>query len=217
MVTRLQRSDVDARRAGMEKLCRRYWKPVYRYARVAWAKTIEDAKDLTQAFFLWLLSGEVLAKYAADRGRFRAYLKGVLRKFVADRHKALEALKRGGGLSIVPLGDLDAPTSDDPDREFDAAWKKEILDAALDRTRRGLASEGRELQFQVFEAYDLVAPDTRPTQKELAERFGIKTTDVANHLFAVRQRLRSEAQSELSETVTDLDELREEWNELIGG
>ena len=55
-ISQARASDAGDRRAGLEELCRRYWKPIYRYVRIAFAKSNEDAKDLTQAFLLWLMS-----------------------------------------------------------------------------------------------------------------------------------------------------------------
>ena len=48
---------------GLGRVCSKYWKPVYAYVRAAWAKSNEDAKDLTQAFFLWLLEERVLEQF----------------------------------------------------------------------------------------------------------------------------------------------------------
>ena len=68
----------------MNTLVAQYWKPVYRTIRLGWRKNNEDAKDLTQAFFLWLVDGEVLQKYKPDQSSLRFYLKGLLRNYVRD-------------------------------------------------------------------------------------------------------------------------------------
>ena len=224
LITRLRDSTPESRREGLEKLCLRYWKPVYQYVRIAFTRTNEDAKDHTQAFFLWLSEGDLLTRYTPERGGFRAYLKGLLRNFMADQDKALRRLKRGGGVKKLPLEDdlkslqdlLPDPRATDPQEVFDQAWKKELLDAALERTRQLHTTMERALQFRVFEEYDLAESAETPTYAQVAEKLGIKESDVRNHLFAVRERLRSEIQSEISETVGDLGELQEEWNALFG-
>src|SRR5688572_22453356 len=81
-----------------EALARAYWKPVYAYVRLAWAKSNEDAKDLTQAFFLWLLEERALDGYDPARGGFRPFLKVLLRRFVGHQDRALGALRRGGSV-----------------------------------------------------------------------------------------------------------------------
>src|SRR4029077_20163367 len=93
---------------SLDTLCARYWKPVYSYIRIAWAKSNEDAKDLTQAFFAWLLQEDALRRYEAGRGGFRAYLKVLLRRFVGHAERDLQRLKRGGGARVFSL-EGDAP------------------------------------------------------------------------------------------------------------
>src|SRR5262245_60106551 len=82
-------------RASFEEICRRYWKPVYAYVRIAWAKDNETAKDLTQAFFLSLAEGNELKRFDPSRGSLRGYLKVLLRSFVGHQDRARAALKRG--------------------------------------------------------------------------------------------------------------------------
>jgi RNA polymerase sigma-70 factor (ECF subfamily) len=223
ILSRARDSDAVVRREGLEDLCRHYWKPVYRYVRVAWAKTNEDAKDLTQAFFLWLTEGDALRRYQPERASFRAYLKSLLKHFVQHQEDALRRLKRGGGVRIVeldgavPLKELLAdPSSADPEAIFDAAWRSALVAGALARVRDRLQSRGRSHQFQVYEAYELVAPAERPTYAELARRFGLREKDVDNHLLAVREELRAEVRREIGRLTIDSDDLEREWHALFG-
>ena len=66
----------------MSGLARLYWRPVYKFVRTEGRSSIKDAKDLTQEFFGYLLEGDVLPKYDRTKGRFRSFLKGVLRNFL---------------------------------------------------------------------------------------------------------------------------------------
>ena len=95
MVERARDTSPEIRQGGLEELSRSYWKPVYHYLRVAWAKSNEDAKDLAQAFFLWLTDRQALKKYTPERGSFRTFLKALLRRIEA--HFA----KRPGTLDIL--------------------------------------------------------------------------------------------------------------------
>jgi RNA polymerase sigma-70 factor (ECF subfamily) len=223
LVAGLADASPENRRQALERLCRSYWKPVYHYVRKAWSKSSDDAKDLTQAFFLQLIEKDYLSRFKPERGGFRPYLKMLLRGFSACQHDALQALKRGGGVKLVPLEGsavplkelLADPRSEDPERMLDWAWKKEVLERALERTRRWFSAVDRTLQYRVFEVYDLGGAELRPTYAQLSERLGIKETDVRNHLFTVRERLRAEVRAELAQTVTDLDGLDAEWNDLF--
>lgn len=222
LIAGVHASKTITRQQALESLCQRYWKPVYHFVRRTWSKSHEDAKDLTQAFFLRILSGDALQKYLPERAGFRHYLKMLLRGFAADQQDALMALKRGGGIRIVPLEGrtplqelVPDARAREPEDFFDWAWKKEILEHAIERTREWFASVNRARQFRAFEVYDLVNPDQRPTYADVAAELGVSESDVRNYLFAVRERLRTEIRAEVSQTVSDPKQLEEEWNALF--
>lgn len=220
MVTGACNPSLEVRKKALEELCGRYWKPIYCHLRVAWVKSNEDAKDLTQAFLLWLLEGDALARYAPQRAAFRTYLKSLLRHFVQNHDEALQRLKRGGGVRVLDL-DRDTQALDevladprkvDPERVFDRIWTSELVKGAVSRVGEVFRSRGQTLQFQVFQEYDGTGSGEKPTYAALAERLGLKETDVANYLFAVREAIRSEIRAELSKMTSGPDELEEEWN-----
>src|SRR5262245_28575968 len=206
LVARLWDAQADAPGPGFDELCRRYWKPVYRYVRIAWGKTNEDAKDLAQEFFVSLLEGEGLRRYARERGSLRRFLKVLLGQFLVDRERASNRLKRGGGKRLVSLdaATLDAPSTEtDPDRAFERAWKETVLSEAIDRVRVRFTAAGREIQVRVFEEYDLVSGTAAPTYEQLARRLGLTETDVRKYLANVREALRAEVRVELQGLTTD--------------
>jgi RNA polymerase sigma-70 factor (ECF subfamily) len=210
------------RREGMEKLCRRYWEPIFSYTRAAWARTEEDARDLTQDFFTWLLETDVLERFEPARGSFRFYMKGLLRNFSRNAAQAARALKRGGGQVILPLDEALAPALADGRREeaeaaFDRAWVAEIMRRAVERAREKLATGKRAKQWRVFEDYDLAAETAEhPTYAALAERHGLKESDVRNALYAIREKVRDEVRAELRDTVSDPRDLEDEWRRVVG-
>src|SRR5689334_4499364 len=59
--------------AALEKLCQTYWHPLYSYVRRR-GYSPDDAKDLTQGFFAWLLERNWLGRADQQRGRFRSFL-----------------------------------------------------------------------------------------------------------------------------------------------
>lgn len=222
LVSRIHKQHQDRQR-GLETLCKRYWKPIYCYVRRAWRKSNEDAKDLTQAFFLWLCDGEVLLKYDPQQSSLRFYLKGLLRNYMRNHEQALKRLKRGGGQGPAPLedelGGLSELVADErtesPEEAFDRAWVDELIERATVKTRERCLANGHEVRFRCFEEYELAPPGTQPTYAAVAETLGIKASDVRNHLFAVRELLRSEIRAELRETVSDPEQLEAEWRELF--
>ena len=90
-----------ARRASPEGekalagLCQVYWYPLYAYIRRQGAPQA-DAQDLTQQFFVHVLSTDLLAAADRQRGRFRAFLLTALKNFLANEHRRAAAVKRGG-------------------------------------------------------------------------------------------------------------------------
>ena len=210
LVSRLGRT--AEHRAAFEDLCTRYWRPVHGYVRVAWSKSHEDAKDLTQAFFLWLLDGEPLKNYAPERGGFRPYLKVLLRRFVGHQDVALKRLKRGGGAKVLPIVDDGFVASGtDPEKTFDRAWIAELVNQAVARVRARTDAVG----FQVYERFELAPEGERPTYAQLAERLSLSVRDVKNHLVRLREEVRREIRTDLREMTSDDGELEEEWNALF--
>jgi DNA-directed RNA polymerase specialized sigma24 family protein len=192
-------------------LGRRYWRPVYAYVRAAWRKGNEDAKDLTQAFFLWLLESDALLGFA-ELGSFRKFLKVLLQRFVGHQEEALRRLKRGGGrrlLSMDGVLDVPDPASADPAALFDRAWWTELVHGAMDRVR-----ERRPQDYRVYEAYDL-APE-RPSYADLAARFSADEKEIKRRLFAARDEVQAEIRRELALLTRGEAELREEWDALFG-
>src|SRR6185295_2185859 len=59
--------------AALDRLCRRYWRPAYTFARRSGLDRC-DAEDATQDFFSHLFAGDWLKQADPDRGSFRAFL-----------------------------------------------------------------------------------------------------------------------------------------------
>jgi RNA polymerase sigma-70 factor (ECF subfamily) len=206
----------EVRQAGLEELSRRYWKPVYHCLRAGWGKSNEDAKDLTQAFFLWLVEEGGLRRYEPGRASFRTFLKALLRHFVQHADEASARLKRGGKARVVELNPaLPDPLARDPERAFEEAWRDETLRRAHDRVRDRLLEGEGALKYRVFEAYDLAPAGDRPTYQAVAGRFGLKETDVHNYLFAVREEIRSEVRAQLAQAASEGADLEEEWDDFF--
>ncbi len=196
---------------ALETLCVRYWKPVYSFLRISWAKSNDDAKDLTQAFFLALLEDPALRRFDPARGGFRPYLKTLLRRFASREERDRLRLKRGGGAKILPLaGEVPeiADPSADPEREFERVWLEDLVRQAVEAVR----STSPPARFQVYEAYTSVEP--APTYAELAARLEIGTGEVEKSLHLVREAIRREIRARVVESAGDGAE--DEWRRILG-
>ena len=194
----LRNPGTQARLAVMDLLAERYWKPVYHFLRLSYGKSNEDAKDLTQAFFTWLLERDLLGRFDPGRSSFRTFLKGILRNFAGNEHQALQRLKRGGGVKAVPLAaaDLEAAGSGDADSLFDRVFLKDAVDRAVDRVRTRFQSGRRIVPFLAFEQYHFAKDGPPPTYALVARKLGIKESDVRNYLHEVREAIRAEVKAE---------------------
>lgn len=220
-VAGIQTSSIEARKQALGHLFERYAKPVYHYIRIKWSKTPEDARELTQDFFMAVLEGDALQRYEPGRASFRTYLKGILRNIAGDQFDAARAKKRGGGVKLIPLPDLTEDSlpdwqSLDPEGALDWSWRMTVLERAMQRAREWFIAQKRETQFRTFKEAILDQPESRPTDKEVAQRLGLTETTVGNHITVVRERLRSEIRAELAQTVLDRDQLEEEYRLIIG-
>ena len=77
----------DAQKA-LAALCRLYWYPLYAFVRRQ-GFSVEDAEDMTQGFFARFLEKDYLKTVSPHKGKFRSYLLGALKHFLAnerDRH-----------------------------------------------------------------------------------------------------------------------------------
>ncbi|MBO6936740.1 MAG: sigma-70 family RNA polymerase sigma factor [Deltaproteobacteria bacterium] len=218
------RSDDPLQRArGFTALVEAYWKPVYRAIRLHFHKTNEEAKDLTQAFFLDALERELFESYELDRARFRTFVRTCLRNYVSKAHQKATRIKRGG--AAIRLS-LDFPTAEAElgtqpldvsfEEAFAADLAKSLRETALAEVEAHFESRGKEQYVTIFRRYDLADVDDRPTYKELAEELGIKTTDVTNRLTHVRQVFRKHVLARLRLITASEEEFREEARQLLG-
>lgn len=224
-------SDLDPasprRRERLGELVARYWRPVYKFVRTSWGESVEDAKDLTQEFFSRLMDGDPFSGYDPAQGRFRHFLKGVLKHFLANAKRDANALKRGGGKEIVPL-DLASVETElfsserrtlTPDQVFDRQWAHDVLAQAVARLRSALGAAGKTRALRVFDAW--IAPGDpgreRPDQETIAGALGISVSDVKNDLRDARARLDALIVEALQDLVVSKEELAAELRELFSG
>lgn len=196
---------------AFERLCLQYWRPVYLFLRIARAKSNEDAKELTQEFFLWLFEDPALGRFDPARGGFRPFLKTLLRRFVGHQDRDATRQKRGGGARHFSL-EGDAPelpeVRSDPEEAFEAAWLEELIAQSLSRVR----AKGPASRISIYEDVTLV-PE-RPSYADVARRRGVSERDVEKAVYLVREDLRRELRILIGESAgVDADD---EWKRLLG-
>lgn len=208
----------------MEVIIGAYWKPVYKYIRIQWRKSNEDAKDLTQAFFTRILEKEILENFDPSRAKFRTYLRTCLDGFLANEHKAAERQKRGGDAVILSLdyesaeGELkqmEIPDSQNTEEYFEKEWVRSFFDFCLMELKRNLEAKGKLLQFQLFERYHMEGVEGI-TYDVLAAESGISVSNVTNYLAAVRREFRRIVLERLRQLTATDEEFAREAKLLLG-
>jgi RNA polymerase sigma factor (sigma-70 family) len=197
---------------ALERVMELYWKPVYRFIRLKFRKDNEDAKDLTQGFFTTALERDFFTRFDPAKASFRTYLRMAVERFAANQYAASKRQKRGGDVEFEPIEEQ-AATTESPEQIFEREWQRQLLALALDDLRAYCEACGKQLQFHIFEAYDLAVSE-RPSYASLAAHHGIAETAVTNHLAWARRTLRGLVTERLRGVTSGEQELRKEMRRV---
>jgi RNA polymerase sigma factor (sigma-70 family) len=223
IVAAVQSPDPDTRARGLETLAAVYWKPLYKYTRLKWRKPEEDARDLTQELFLKVVEKGFLDRFDPSKARLRTFLRVCVDGLAANEARAATRQKRGGGALHVSL-DFDsadrelaavANPSLSPEEQYEREWARGLFEEAIRRLTRWAEEGGKRTHLELFTRYDL-ANGERPTYAELGRALSLKTTDVTNHLAAIRRELRRLTLDVLREMTGSEEEFRREARALLG-
>jgi RNA polymerase sigma factor (sigma-70 family) len=220
-------ADAGERSSGYEALISAYWMPVYKYVRIRWGKSIDDAKDLTQGFFLQVMEKNFFRTFDPGKARFRTFLRTCLDGYISNQEKSAQRLKRGGDLEILSIDFHGAenqigtaPESPEGSTEefFEKEWRRSIFNLALELFKGRLAEHGKQVQFELFEAYVLNEGEEgrRIRYEDLARQFGLTIATVTNYLAAARREFRRAVFDKLKELTVNDDEFRREARALLG-
>jgi RNA polymerase sigma-70 factor (ECF subfamily) len=215
------KGDSPAASAALEQLCRSYWYPLYAFVRRRGFEP-EDAKDLTQGFFLHLLRKNYPARADPAKGRFRTFLLHALAGYLADQRERARALKRGGGQVVLSLDDesaedryrREAPDTLTPEKLFERRWAQAVLDRALSRLREQFVAAGGEAAYQVLQNFE-PGEQGALSYAEAALRLGVSESAVKSMIHRLRQRHRELVREEIAQTVSTVLEIDEELRHLV--
>ncbi len=221
MVLAAVRTDTTRAPRALESLCRAYWYPLYAYARRR-GNSVEDAQDLTQAFFERLLERNWVADADRSKGRFRTFLLTCMTRFLSDQWDKKRAQKRGGGALHLPLPFDDAETryahepADNvtPDQCFDRQWALTLLDAVLQKLRAEYEQDGKSELFAVLSPCLVGGRENQP-YADLAGRLRMSEGSVKVTVHRLRKRYRDLLREEVAQTNADTEDVDEELRHLF--
>ena len=201
-------------RAALVSLCEGYWYPLYAFVRRR-GYSADEAKDLTQEFFVRLLEGRYLDRVDPEKGRFRSFLLSSLKFFLADDMDRNRAQKRGGGVPLpfeVSLGEdlyrREPAHEDTPERIFERRWAHSVLDIVVARLRDEFVQHGRLDHFNKLKLF-LVGQAEVP-YSVLARELDTSEGALKVAIHRLRKRYRELIRLEIAETVTDPSDVESE-------
>ena len=190
----------------------RYWKPCYFYIRRK-GHDVEDAKDLTQSFFLDFMERDGLARVTKSKGRFRSYLLACLDHYLSNEYDRRKALKRGAGrvlsLDFDGAEELFGRSSElTPEQAYRRQWAIEIIERALQALKTELGP-----RFDALREY--IVAGQPGSIREVAERLGLSESNIKVIIHRARRRYRELLKDEVGRTVERKGEVDEELGELF--
>jgi RNA polymerase sigma-70 factor (ECF subfamily) len=210
-------------RAALGELCAAYWNPVCRFL-CREGRCEDESAELTQAFFARVLAGSGLAHADPAKGRFRSYLLGALKHFLAEQKRNAGREKRGGGAALESIDREGTETSPglqiaDPaggisDKHFDREWALAVMDRSLNTVRDSLQKAGKQAQFDILKPW-LVGDTENLSQAEAAAALGASTGAVKVMIHRLRKDFRAAVEAEIAQTVPEGDDVGAELRYLI--
>jgi RNA polymerase sigma factor (sigma-70 family) len=222
IVMQAAQSQAQGAESALAELCKLYWYPLYTFARRR-GHSPDDAKDLTQGFFLHVVERRAFTGVDRLKGKFRSFLLASFQNHLSDAADRNRRLKRGGDKVFVQLDAEDAEERYrlEPvelltaEKIFDARWAMTVLGEALKQLCQEYAKAGKASTFETLKAFldpsNSIAP---PSYDEVANRLQVTTGAVKTMIHRLRKRYTALLREEVGRTVSDPAEIDEEIHAL---
>jgi RNA polymerase sigma-70 factor (ECF subfamily) len=206
----------------LAELCHQYWYPVYAYLRQRGHRA-DEAEDLTQGFFMHLLTKRVIERAEPERGRLRSLLLACLANFVVNERNHLRAKKRGGvqAAMLRPPADphdVIEPSVDlTPETIYERQWAVMLLRRVLDQLRDEMSRAGRQHVFEALR-FCLVGDHNDAGYRDAAALLNTTEGNARVAVHRMRRRYRQLLSDEIARTLgaeSDADDVDEEIRYLL--
>ena len=218
------RGETTEARAALSELCEAYYQPVLRFL-CREGRDEDSARELTQEFFARVLASGGFDEADPERGRFRSYLLGALKHFLADQRKREHRLKRGGGMAVESL---DARGAEDessalqvadttlpaPEAVFDREWAMAVVARGIGLIEKEFAAGSKADQFNTLKPW-LMGEAPAMSQADAARQLSLSEGAVKVAIHRLRKRFREAVRADISQTVRDPSLVDEELRHLI--
>jgi len=209
-------------RQALSDLCAAYYKPVVAFMRREGFEE-DAARDLAHDFFRQLLERPSLQGANRAEGRFRNYLLGAIKHFLAHERERGNRLKRGGGTIPLPL-DAGTDTSPgvvladhnelSPDKFFDRQWALAVLERAFAALETEREAAGKDAEFARLKPW-LTGDAVYGDQVEAARGLGLSEGALKVTVHRLRRRFRELLKAEIAQTLDSPEAVEEEMRHLF--
>jgi RNA polymerase sigma-70 factor (ECF subfamily) len=209
-------------RQALSDLCAAYYEPVVAFLRRE-GRAEDAARELAHEFFRKLLEKPALEGAAPALGRFRSYLLGALKHFLARERERSGRQKRGGDAVSVSL-DAGTDTSPGlvladsyelpPDEFFDRQWALAVLDRAFAALAGEREAAGKTEDFARLKPW-LTGDAAHGDQAATARALGISEGALKVAVHRLRRRFRELLKAEIAQTLDSPEAMAEEMRHLF--
>ena len=208
------RGGSDEAKAALSELCEAYYEPVHAF--LIHTVAGQSSRDLTHAFFAQLLERGGLTSVEPQRGKFRSYLLGAVKHFIADQRDRARAERRGGGVADLELDEVEAELKSAAplDSLYDREWANAVLHRAIERLTAEQREAGRERQFEILKPW-LNGEAKALSQADAAATLGVTENVIRVAIHRLRKRFGENVRHEIAQTVDTPEEISAELNYLI--
>lgn len=213
--------DSDRAQDALDRLCQRYWYPLYAFVR-RFGYDAHHAADLTQGFFLHLVQSALIGKADPQLGRFRTFLLTALKNYLLATLKHDQAAKRGGAQRSISFDELSAEARfalepknpETPETLFERNWAVNLLENTLAILEQEYAEAGLAELFACLQPSLLRDADAE-TSREMATRLRISESAIKVSLHRLRRRYRQVLRGLIASTVSEPTETEAELRHLF--
>jgi RNA polymerase sigma factor (sigma-70 family) len=207
---------------ALARLCERYWRPLYAFARRR-GNPPEDAQDLVQGFFEHLIESRALGTIDQAKGHFRSFLLASFQNFSLTEQRRAHAEKRGGRAQMVWIDWRDAESRVGlepaegltPETVFDARWAFELLSRATRRLEQEQTARGKAQIFYILRPF-LGDEGTRAglSYEQAARALNVGLPALKTLIHRLRRRHAQLLREEVAQTVLDPNDVEPELHAL---